>query len=107
MYNTKKNIYDTRKDPCRKNACLIQTCLKGKYKYSFVYLKNHLSYFMYELFLQSTENKYQESACQEVLELMRECCRKYKDQSICCEGIDIRSSKALAESITTKKLVLY
>lgn len=54
-------------------------------------------------FLQSTENKYQESACQEVLELMRECCRKYKDQSICCEGIDIRSSKALAESITTKQ----
>lgn len=36
-----------------------------------------------------TERNYSESACEEVLELMRECCRKFKGQSICCEGIDI------------------
>lgn len=44
------------------------------------------------------DNNYQESACEEVLELMRECCRKYKDKSVCCEGIDIESVKT-AEAV--------
>lgn len=51
-----------------------------------------------------TENNYQESACEAVLELMRECCRKYQGRSICCEGIDIGFSKAVVESKTPKKL---
>lgn len=49
------------------------------------------------------ENKFQESACEEVLELMRECCRKYKDQSLCCEGIDIEPSKRKETSGNTNK----
>ncbi|XP_055309540.1 cx9C motif-containing protein 4 [Sitodiplosis mosellana] len=69
MYN------NTRKDPCKKNACLIQKCLK--------------------------ENNYQESACVEVLELMRECCRQYKGQSICCEGIDIEPKRNTSKSTNT------
>ncbi|KAG5672209.1 hypothetical protein PVAND_002353 [Polypedilum vanderplanki] len=50
-------------DPCKANACKIQTCLK--------------------------ENKYQEDNCLEVLEQMRQCCIKFKSESLCCEGIDI------------------
>lgn len=48
----------------------------------------------------SIDNNYQESACEEVLALMRECCRKYKSQSICCEGIDIETT---TEKPTTAK----
>ncbi|KAJ8974381.1 hypothetical protein NQ317_001533 [Molorchus minor] len=51
------------KDPCKVFACKIQDCLK--------------------------ENKFQEPSCQRILEQMRDCCRKWKDKSLVCEGIDI------------------
>lgn len=44
------------------------------------------------------ENRFQESACEEAFELMRECCRKYKDTSICCSGIDITVKKGDTQS---------
>ncbi|XP_037032446.1 cx9C motif-containing protein 4 [Bradysia coprophila] len=51
------------KDPCKLNACKIQSCL--------------------------TKNNYQESACLDVLEEMRQCCLKYHDKSLCCSGIKL------------------
>jgi len=50
-------------DPCKKNACNIQSCL--------------------------AENNYKEEKCLDVLEEMRQCCIKWKSISLCCEGIDI------------------
>lgn len=50
------------KDPCKQFACRIQTCLK--------------------------ENKFQEPSCQHAIEEMRECCRKWKEKSYVCGGID-------------------
>ncbi|KAL9913270.1 cx9C motif-containing protein 4 [Glossina fuscipes] len=58
--------FDTRKDPCKKNACRIQACLK--------------------------ENNYQESKCLDVLEQMRLCCVKWHRESLCCSGIDLQRS---------------
>ncbi|PSN40335.1 Cx9C motif-containing protein 4 [Blattella germanica] len=52
-----------KKDPCKPFACKIQKCLH--------------------------ENNYQEGACQEFIELLRDCCRKWSTQSISCSGIDI------------------
>uniref|UniRef100_A0A6M2DQM5 Cx9C motif-containing protein 4 n=1 Tax=Xenopsylla cheopis TaxID=163159 RepID=A0A6M2DQM5_XENCH len=49
------------KDPCKANACMIQKCLN--------------------------ENNYQESACTEVIELMRLCCVKWGTKSFVCNGI--------------------
>ncbi|XP_076263744.1 cx9C motif-containing protein 4 [Rhynchophorus ferrugineus] len=49
-------------DPCKVFACKIQACLK--------------------------EHKFQESACQYAIEDMRECCRKWKEKSYVCGGID-------------------
>ncbi|TMW52226.1 hypothetical protein DOY81_002693 [Sarcophaga bullata] len=53
--------YNTKKDPCKANACRIQACLN--------------------------ENNYQEDKCLEVLEQMRQCCLKWHKQSLCCSGI--------------------
>ncbi|XP_014474874.1 PREDICTED: cx9C motif-containing protein 4 [Dinoponera quadriceps] len=50
-------------DPCKKFACKLQKCLN--------------------------ENIYQPSRCQEVIEELRICCRKYSNQSTVCEGINI------------------
>lgn len=47
----------------------------------------------------SIDNNFQESACEEVIELMRECCRKFKGQSICCEGIDIKTTTKKFDSV--------
>ncbi|XP_054736547.1 cx9C motif-containing protein 4 [Anastrepha obliqua] len=57
---------NTRKDPCKKNACKIQACL--------------------------SENNYQESKCLEVLEQMRLCCLKWHKESTCCSGINLERS---------------
>ncbi|CAG9816002.1 unnamed protein product [Phaedon cochleariae] len=51
-------------DPCKAFACKIQACLK--------------------------ENKFQEPACKDVIEEMRECCRKWNDKSFVCGGIDTK-----------------
>lgn len=90
--------FDTRNDPCKKPACLIQTCLKRLYS---LIIENN--FFLFKIFercnsnmcdvISPVENRFQESACEEVFELMRECCRNYKDQSICCSGIDITVKK--------------
>ncbi|XP_055692129.1 cx9C motif-containing protein 4 [Lutzomyia longipalpis] len=53
-------------DPCKVNACKIQTCLK--------------------------ENNFQEDACLEVLEEMRQCCLKWHRESLCCSGIKLEKS---------------
>ncbi|XP_074102759.1 cx9C motif-containing protein 4 [Cotesia typhae] len=50
-------------DPCKKYACKLQTCLK--------------------------DNVYQPSRCETVIEELRQCCIKYFDKSLVCEGIDI------------------
>lgn len=52
------------KDPCKPYACKIQVCLR--------------------------ENKFQEDACRIVIEDMRNCCKKWKDRSYVCEGIDTK-----------------
>ncbi|XP_013118175.1 cx9C motif-containing protein 4 [Stomoxys calcitrans] len=57
---------NTKKDPCKANACKIQACLK--------------------------ENNYQEEKCLEVLEQMRLCCLKWHATSLCCSGIDLNRS---------------
>ncbi|XP_016977136.1 cx9C motif-containing protein 4 [Drosophila rhopaloa] len=54
---------NTRKDPCKANACRIQACLN--------------------------ENNYQEDKCLKVLEDMRQCCLKWHKESLCCSGIDL------------------
>ncbi|BFG03647.1 cx9C motif-containing protein 4 [Drosophila madeirensis] len=54
---------NTKKDPCKANACRIQACLK--------------------------ENNYQENKCADVLEAMRQCCLKWHKVSLCCSGIDL------------------
>lgn len=35
------------------------------------------------------ENHYQESACVEVLESMRQCCLEHHKVSVCCSGIKL------------------
>lgn len=70
-------------DPCKVNACKIQSCLNGKFSKIHVLL-NQISMDSYQIL----ESKYQEPACQEVLEAMRQCCIKWKSVSLCCEGID-------------------
>jgi hypothetical protein len=52
-----------KKDPCKVFACRIQKCLE--------------------------DNKFQESACQHAIEDLRNCCRKWKGQSVVCDGIKI------------------
>ncbi|KAK3912708.1 Cx9C motif-containing protein 4 [Frankliniella fusca] len=49
------------KDPCKPFACAIQDCLKG--------------------------HNFQESACEQVIENLRDCCRKWKDKSLVCSGM--------------------
>lgn len=63
------------KDPCKANACKIQACLQ--------------------------ENHFQESACLEVLEEMRQCCLKWHEISLCCSGIKLEKSY-LSEKATSK-----
>lgn len=41
-----------------------------------------------------SENNYQEEKCQYAIEAMRECCKKWKKESLCCDGIDITERKA-------------
>lgn len=55
------------KDPCKATACKIQKCL--------------------------FENNYQEGSCLEVLEEMKNCCRKWADVSLCCSGIKVDDKK--------------
>ncbi|CAD7088984.1 unnamed protein product [Hermetia illucens] len=66
-----------RKDPCKANACRIQSCLK--------------------------ENNYQEGSCLDVLEDMRQCCLKWHDQSLCCSGINLEKSYLPKKSVETGK----
>jgi len=35
------------------------------------------------------DNWFQEERCAPILEDMRQCCIKWKSESLCCEGIDI------------------
>jgi hypothetical protein len=50
-----------------------------------------------------TENNYQESQCQDVLEEMRKCCVQWKSVSLCCEGIDIDDKKVINQNSDKKK----
>ncbi|XP_044730013.1 cx9C motif-containing protein 4 [Chrysoperla carnea] len=54
-------------DPCKKFACRIQKCLQ--------------------------EHNFQEDRCQLEIEELRQCCVKWKSESICCSGIDIPPKK--------------
>ncbi|KAL1518308.1 hypothetical protein ABEB36_001950 [Hypothenemus hampei] len=60
-----------KKDPCKSFACDIQACLK--------------------------ENNFQEPACQHAIEAMRNCCRKWKDRSYVCQGIDTSKGQPYPE----------
>jgi len=64
-------------DPCKVNACKIQSCL--------------------------SENKYQEDKCLEVLEDMRQCCIKWKSVSLCCDGIDLEKNPKLTKKESQEK----
>uniref|UniRef100_T1KRN0 Cx9C motif-containing protein 4 n=1 Tax=Tetranychus urticae TaxID=32264 RepID=T1KRN0_TETUR len=48
------------KDPCKKYACLIQTCLKS--------------------------NNFNEEACAYAIDDMKDCCRTWNFRSDCCDG---------------------
>ncbi|XP_032886351.1 cx9C motif-containing protein 4 isoform X2 [Amblyraja radiata] len=48
------------KDPCKKQACEIQKCLKAHH--------------------------YQESKCQHVIQDMYRCCKIHAKASVCCSG---------------------
>ncbi|XP_015121774.1 uncharacterized protein LOC107044419 [Diachasma alloeum] len=50
-------------DVCKKFACKLQTCLK--------------------------ENMYQPARCEVVIEELRQCCIKYSENSVVCDGIDV------------------
>ncbi|XP_037813965.1 cx9C motif-containing protein 4 [Lucilia sericata] len=69
--------YNTKKDPCKANACRIQACLK--------------------------ENNYQEDKCLEVLEQMRQCCLKWHKQSLCCSGIYLERPYIKSEEKQTEE----
>ncbi|CAG9855997.1 unnamed protein product [Phyllotreta striolata] len=51
------------KDPCKPFACRIQVCLR--------------------------ENNFQESKCTSVINDMKECCRKWKNLSYVCQGMNL------------------
>ncbi|XP_021931521.1 cx9C motif-containing protein 4 [Zootermopsis nevadensis] len=61
-----------KKDPCKPSACSIQKCLK--------------------------ENNYQEASCQQFIELLKECCRKWGSASISCSGIDTQETPSQTET---------
>jgi len=63
------------KDPCKKFACRIQSCLE--------------------------KNKFQENKCLEELEDMRQCCLKWYKESLCCSGINL--DKSYLDRIKTSK----
>lgn len=88
-------------DPCKANACKIQACLKGKWRYFLKYFL-HI-FFNKTIFNIILENHYQEDKCLEVLEEMRQCCIKWKSVSLCCEGIDI--SKTIKQEDDPEKKV--
>lgn len=80
-----KKVYD----PCKKAACKIQSCLQGKLvriQFSCIISRGSLKILV-------LENNYQEDKCAEVLEAMRLCCLKWKEISLCCEGIEIEKEK--------------
>nr|XP_023700860.1 cx9C motif-containing protein 4 [Paramormyrops kingsleyae]XP_023700861.1 cx9C motif-containing protein 4 [Paramormyrops kingsleyae] len=58
-----------KKDPCQKQACEIQKCLK--------------------------ENKYMESRCEDVIREMRHCCQQHAaEKSVCCSGFRKKNKTA-------------
>lgn len=63
-----------RKDPCQSKACAIQDCLAA--------------------------NNYQESACQDVIRRMIECCNLWKEESFNCQGF---TTKLLSPDESKKK----
>ena len=65
------------KDPCQRQACAIQDCLK--------------------------KNNYQEEKCQVIMQLMLDCCNTIgKDSSDICKGmIDYNTSKTVTLSKTS------
>jgi hypothetical protein len=46
-----------------------------------------------------TENSYQEASCQQFIELLRECCRKWGSASISCSGIDTQETPSQTETV--------
>lgn len=101
------------KDPCKLSACKIQACLKGESPKGFNQncesaLRNKLfryighpasigfliivpedNYASLSFAFPLAENHYQESACLEVLESMRQCCLEHHKVSLCCSGIKL------------------
>ncbi|XP_043524121.1 cx9C motif-containing protein 4 isoform X1 [Frieseomelitta varia] len=64
----------TTTDPCKKFACKLQQCLKGTQHILINY--------------STSDNVYQPSRCEEVLEEIRQCCIKHSTISVVCDGID-------------------
>lgn len=76
------------KDPCKPFACKIQACLKGISQIIYIVI-NYVTYLL-------PENSYQESACQQAIEDMRNCCRKWGELSFVCGGIKTDPVDAVA-----------
>jgi hypothetical protein len=45
-----------------------------------------------------TENNYQEASCQQFIELLKECCRKWGSASVSCSGIDTQKTPSQTET---------
>lgn len=85
------------KDPCKAYACKIQKCLNGnsieytnKFEYNFklfIFLFNPIRSIW--ILNENAEKGFQEPDCSAVLQQMLDCCRKFKDRSLCCEGFDL------------------
>lgn len=90
-------------DPCKVNACKIQSCLRGKFEISesCITSSSFLIFFSHLQFI--PENSYQEEKCLEVLEEMRQCCIKWKSQSLCCSGIDIEKKPEVTKKDQDKQ----
>ncbi|XP_026481892.1 cx9C motif-containing protein 4 isoform X2 [Ctenocephalides felis] len=69
------------KDPCKANACMIQKCL--------------------------SENNFQESACTDVIELMRLCCVKWGTKSFVCNGIKTEKETSSTSSTVENNKIPY
>lgn len=76
------------KDPCKAVACKIQKCLKGKFdsNLTLIILYNATNLHNFP------EHNYQEGSCLDVLQEMKECCRKWGDTSLVCSGIKVDDS---------------
>lgn len=64
------------RDPCKPLACAIQACLNA--------------------------HNFQEASCQEAIENLTECCRKWKGKSLVCSGMIVDSTEGGESNVKSK-----